>query len=154
MGVNGTWRKKLRESSVMRVLESLDGFLDDLVSAVNSVPDGGSLSDIDLGKVLGVARVLPATVNALANSTDEIAALLFEYEPKLKTDKKWLEQNAYDDEIVTAFIEVLKLTFPIMALWGMVTGSRVQQTHGNSPSANGATNGLPVSGPKKKASTS
>lgn len=154
MGINAAWRLKLRQSSVMRVFDSLDGVIDDLASVVRGVPEGGGLGDIDLGKALGVARVLPAVVNALAGSIDEITDLLFEYEPKLKTDRKWLEKNAYDEEIVGAFIAMLQLLFPITALWGMVTGSRAQPTRGNSPSGNGALNGLPASGPKKKALTS
>jgi len=154
MGVNAAWRKKLRESEVMRVFESLDGFIDDLLSMVKSVPEGGGLADIDLGKAIGVARILPVVVNALAGSIDEIASLLFDYEPKLKSDRKWLDANAYDEEVVRAFMEMLQLLFPITALWGMVTGSRVRQTSGNSVSENGGSNGLPASGPKKKALTS
>ena len=153
MGTNGAWRKKLRATSVMRVLESLDGFVVDLMDVFASIPEGGKLSDIDVGKALGVARILPTVVNSLAGSIDEVIDLLFEYEPKLKSDRKWLEANAYDEEVVTAFLEVLKLTFPIMALWGLVSGSRAQQTPTNSVSANG-TSGLPPSGPRKKVSTS
>lgn len=154
MGINAAWRKKLRESSVMRVLESLDSLIDDLVAMVNSVPEGGSLSDIDMGKAFRVARILPAAINALAGSVDEITDLLFEYEPKLKTDRKWLESHAYDEEVINAFLGMLTLLFPIMGVWETITGSRVRPTPGNSASANGDLNGLPASGPKKKALTS
>ena len=154
MGINAAWRTELRQSSVMHVLESLDGLLNDLIAMVNSVPEGGGLSDIDLGKAIGLARILPAVVRALAGSVDEIIELLFRYEPKVKTDRKWLEQNAYDGEIIEAFMGVLTLVFPSMGVWEMVIGSRGQQTPGNSASANGDLNGLPASGPKKKVSTS
>lgn len=153
MGVNGQWRAKLRATSVMRVFESLDGFISDLVTTFGSIPEGGSLSDIDLGKAVGVARILPAMINGLATSVDDVTELLFEYEPKLRTERKWLEENAYDQEITNAFLEILKLVYPIMGVWGMVAGLRGQQTPTNSPSPNG-TSGLPASGPKKKASTS
>ena len=153
-GVNMKWRKKMRATSLMRVFESLDGLVADLVALAGSIPDGGKLSDIDIGKALGVARVLPAMVNGLSNSIDDIIDLLFEYEPKLKTDRKWLDENAYDEEYVRAFLEMLKILFPIMGIWEMVAGFRGQSTPGNSASVNGASNGLPASGPKRKALTS
>lgn len=153
-GINMKWRKKMRATSLMSVFESLDGLVTDLMVVVGSVSDGGKISDIDIGKALGVARVLPAMVNGLSNSIDDIIDLLFEYEPKLKTDRKWLDENAYDEEYVRAFLEMLKLLFPIMGIWEMVAGFQGRQTPGNSPSVNGALNGLPASGPKKKALTS
>lgn len=152
-GQNQAWRAKLRATSVMRVFESMDSFVTDLMTTVSSVPEGGKLSDIDLGKALGVTRALPVMVTGLANSIDDVKELLFDYDTKLQTDRKWLDANAYDEEYILAFLEVLKLTFPIMALWGLVSGSRVQQTHTNSPSLNGVS-GLPASGPKKKVSIS
>lgn len=165
MGVNGAWRKKLRATSVMRLFESLDGLLDDLVAAMATIQPESTAGDdnvavegirFDMGKMFTVARNLPTLVNGLASSVDDIIELLFEYEPKLRSDKKWLEQNAYDEEVVAAFVEVLKLTFPILALWGLLStrGSKAQQMSGNSPYANGESNGLPASGPKKKTSTS
>lgn len=153
-GINTEWRKKMRETQVMRVFEYLDGFVTDLIAVVQGIPEGGGLGDIDIGRALGVARVLPAIVNGLSHSVDDIKALIYQYEPKLKTEQGWLEKNAYDEEFVRAFLEMLKLLFPITGVWEMVTGYRGQQTPGNSPSANGASNGLPASGPKKKALTS
>ena len=79
--------------------------------------------------------MLPAVVQGLVGSVDEIAELLFVYDGKLAAERKWIEANAYDEEAVAAFIEVLKLTYPITALWGMVSGSRAQQTSTSSVSA-------------------
>lgn len=164
MGINGAWRKKLRATSVMQLFESLDGLVDDLVVAIADVrrekiesadEDGNSVEGFrfDIGKMFAVLRNLPTLVNGLASSVDDIIDLLFDYEPKLRTERKWLEENAYDEEVIAAFIEVLKLTFPIMALWGLLStnGSRAQQTATNSHSQNGAS-GLPASGPKSKGS--
>lgn len=162
MGVNGAWRKKLRATSVMQLFESLDGLVDDLVVAIADVRRESSAGEngdsvegfrFDIGKMFAVLRNLPTLVNGLASSVDDIIDLLFDYEPKLRTERKWLEENAYDEEVIAAFIEVLKLTFPIMALWGLLStnGSRAQQTATNSHSQNGAS-GLPASGPKPKAS--
>jgi len=148
------WRKRLRESSVMGVFESLDGLVADLVAMVASIPEGGTLADIDLAKALGVARVLPTMVKALSNSVDDVIALLYAYDSKLAAQRKWIEANAYDEELILLFLEVLKIAFPITALWGLVRGSRVLPTSGNSPAENGELNGLPISGPKKKALTS
>lgn len=141
-------RQRIKKSTVMLVLESLSGIVDELKAIINSVPDGGGWSDIDLGRALAIAPVLPMMVNGLLNSVDEVADLLFEYDPKLAAERKWIEAHAYDEEIIAAFMEVLKLLFPITALWAMVNGSRAQETSKNSHSQNGASP-LPAEGPKK-----
>lgn len=150
-GVHATWSEKLDKSRVVLLFKSLDGFVEDLVSAIKSRPDGGSWAEMDLGKIVSLARVLPSTMEAMLHSSRDIADLLFEYEPKLKADRKWLEQNAYQDELNAAFIEILKMVFPIMDVWATVSGSLGRQTSGNLPSASTVSNGLPASGPKKPA---
>lgn len=145
-GINSKWRERMRATTVMRTFESLGGTVDDLI--VLSSTSGG-IKEIDLGKALGLARILPAVVNGLTNSVDDIKALVYEYEPNLVAERAWLEENAYDSEFVAAFLEVLKLLYPIMGVWEMVTGFRGQQTPTNSPSPNGDS-GLGMEGPKKR----
>lgn len=148
-GVHLRARERIKSSSVYRVLESLDDFTRVFQAIVKSIPKDGSWRDIDFGQALGLMQIAPATIDALLNSVEEIVELLFEYEPKLKTERKWLEEHAYDEEFVNAFVAILKMLFPIMAAWAVVSGRAEQETSTNSPSPNG-TSALPPGGPKKK----
>lgn len=143
MGVSIKWREKLRSSRVMRVFETLDGVLDQLVDAIERAGDGASNGQVRMVAGMNIATIAPALMQGLAHSVDEIIELLFDYTPELADDKEWILENAYNEEAILAFLEVLKLNFPIMALWGMVSGSRVQPTSTNLPSTNG------VNGTKK-----
>lgn len=142
------WRKRLEESRVVRIFKSIDAAMIQIVKVGDNINENG-WNNVDLNQVIGVAQVLPVLVDGLLNSVDEIIELLFAYDGKLQADRKWLEANAYDEEVIDAFIEVLKLHFPITALWGLVNGSRAQQTQSSLASTNGAS-GLPASGPKRK----
>lgn len=154
MGQNSAWRKKLRESRVMRLFESLDGVVSQIMSLIEEVALGKKIADLDMAKTIGVARFLPTIVDGLANSIDEIVELLFDYDAKLQAERKWIEANAYDAEAVAAFVEVLKLTFPITGVLDLIGGFKAPPTVTNSPDLNGASNGLSASGPSRKASTS
>lgn len=151
-GINVQWRKQLKETSVMAVFESLDNVLAQLVQVINLANDEGkSWRDVDLAQIVRLAGIVPVVMRGLVNSIDDIIDLLYRYEPNLVTERAWLDDNAYDSEYVAAFCEMLKLVFPIMGVWGMVGGSRAQQTPSSLPVANGAS-GLPASGPKQRKS--
>lgn len=135
MGVAMKWREQLRQSSVMRLFESLDGALAQLVSAVEGNGEGGNLNLI---AGINLATIAPAIMRGLANSVDDVIALLFDYSVELQNDREWLNENAYDEEAIAAFIEVLKLAFPTTALWGLVRGSTGVPIATNLPSRNGA----------------
>lgn len=136
MGVTQKWREHLRHSSVMLIFQSLD----EAVASVLGVVEGG-IENIKAEQVIPIARILPIIVNGLSNSIDDVLDLLFDYSPELREDKEWLLENAYDSEAIEAFIVVVKLNFPIGALWNLIRGSRVQVTSTNLPSANGVTHG-------------
>lgn len=141
MGVSRAWREKLRESDVMKVFSSLDEALASLVNAVNGLGSNAGEGQVTLTAGLNIATVAPVIVRGLVNSIDEVIDLLFDYSPELKADEEWLLDNAYDEEAINAFIEVLKLNFPISALWGLVRGPKVLATSTNLPSLNGVGNG-------------
>lgn len=140
MGVSIKWREALRQSSVMRIFESLDGALSQIVETVNAIGEGGSSGQFNLTAGINFAAVAPAVVRGLANSIDDVIALLFDYAPELQDDRAWLEENAYNEELIFAFIEVLKLNFPISAL-SSVLGFRAQPIATNLPSTNGGNHG-------------
>jgi len=142
MGAAGKWRERLRQSKAMQIFESLDTAMIQLVAVGDSVTDeSGKLTswgNVNVAEVVGVAKVLPVIVNGLASSVDEIEAMLFDYSPELDADREWILENAYDTEAISAFVEVLKLCFPILAAWGLVRGPQAARTVQNSPSRNGA----------------
>ena len=96
-----------------------------------------------------LAHIVPAAILNLSNSMDDISALVFDYVPEMKDDQEWIMDNVYDSELVAAFMEVLKLNFPIMGVWGLVTGFRAPGTSSNLPTPNGAITTKPPTARRK-----
>ena len=142
IGVASVWRDRLRKSKAMQIFESLDVAMMQLVAVGDSITDeDGNLTswaNVNVSEVIGVAKILPVVVNGLASSIDEIEEMIFAYSPELAADREWIEQNAYDDEAVSVFVEVLKICYPILAAWGLVRGPQAAQTGRSLPSKNGA----------------
>lgn len=141
IGVASVWRDRLRKSKAMLIFESLDVAMMQLVAVGDSITDEDgkmtSWANVNVSEVIGVAKILPVVVNGLASSIDEIEDMIFAYSPELAADREWIEQNAYDDEAVSVFVEVLKICYPIMAVWGLVRGPQAAQTGRSLPSKNG-----------------
>lgn len=148
MGVAAIWRDHLRKSKVMQIFESLDTAMIQLVKVADGVNEGG-WANVDLNQVISIAKILPVIVNGLTNSIDDIADLLFAFSPELAEDKEWILEHAYDTEAVTAFMEVLKLAFPFMGLWALVSGPVAARTPTSLPLPSGM-NGHRGSGRKQK----
>lgn len=136
MGAAATWRETLRKSRAMLIFESLDTAMIQLVAVADGAQESG-WGNVDLNQVVSVAKVLPVIANGLANSVDEVEELLFNYAPELLADREWIEENAYDTEAIAAFVEVLKLCFPILGILALINGPKVPPTATNSPSRNG-----------------
>lgn len=130
-GLTERWRKTLRESAVFVTLQSLDGVLELLGKIVQ-----GNEEKFDVASITALARFVPTVLN-LSNSMDDIKALTFDYVPEMKADVEWIGENVYDSEIVAAFVEVLKMNFPIMAAWDLLRGSKALGTSTNLPIMNG-----------------
>ena len=103
----------------------------------------------DMGKMVGeigkaVSGSLPTVINHLLGSADLITKAVFDYSPELKKDKKHIEENGFDDEIVSCFISILGLAFPFgTAIRGLMdlgkeepeaNGQKEQQTEASSAS--------------------
>jgi len=133
MGVTIKWRQAFNESGVMQVMRSLDNTIEIIVNVVE-----GGVDNIQMEQTIGLARLVPLVVNSLGESIDDVRRLLYDYAPEIAADHAYHLEHTYDTEVIAAFIEVLKLNFPITALWGLVRGSRAQPIATNLPSANGA----------------
>jgi hypothetical protein len=82
--------------------------------------------------------LLPVLVNGLSHSIDEIIDMVFDYSPELAADREWIEENATSSEAVSAFVEVLKLSYPFLEILALLRGPKGQPTSSNLPTQNGA----------------
>lgn len=132
-GIAEKWRKHLRETALYKTFVSLDAVVEQVVNII----DGG-IENLEAGPAISIARLLPAMVESLATSSDDIKALVLDYVPEMQADREWLDEHVYDSEYTGAFVEVLKLNFPILGALELIRGLRAPGTSTNSPSMNGA----------------
>jgi hypothetical protein len=126
-------QRKTRESSAWR--KSLEAPAREIIGRFTRIIDWQS---VDLADGDGVSALASAAIPLLTDSLDTIRELVAGYAPELK-DRL---DDAYDDEVVATFVEVLRLAFPLAGLAGTVgllrsPGSTMPATPPSSPSANG-----------------
>jgi hypothetical protein len=111
-----------------------------------------SANTVEINQFNEIAGLVQNFSGVLLGSVDLMLDLLFEYAEELRADKEWILQNAYDEEALGAFAEVLKLAFPFGVMLEVVTGRTASKTSSSLLSQNGVS-GLPASGPKRKSKT-
>ena len=126
------WRKKY------------DAPIGNLINAISNIKElSGKEYDkaSDLMKEIGVVMLAHAKdlIRALLESPDILLDAICEYSPALAADRAFIEENAYQDEIAQAFIEVLKIAYPFGSLLGIATslGSMEKQITPNSHEPSG-----------------
>ena len=112
--------------------------------AANLLAEVGGYADRefeDTGKMVGeigkaVSGSLPTVINHLLGSADTINKAVFDYSPEMKKDKKHIEENGFDEEIVSCFLSILGLAFPFgQAIQGLLKlGQPEPQTEASSAS--------------------
>lgn len=132
MGVSAKWREHLRASGVMLIFQSLD---DAIVQVAQVIEQG--IENIESGQVITMAHIVPAIVNGLTNSIDDVTELVYDYSPEMKEDADWLGENAYNTEMIAVFLEVLKLNFPITGVLDLFRGFKAPAISTNLPTTNG-----------------
>lgn len=105
-------QRSIRESKAWR--ESLAGPFQELVGVLEGA---GDLELSRLGDLAGLVRLVAGRV---IGAVELVLDLLFEYSPELASEREWIEANAYDDEALDAFVEVLKLAYPFGRLAGLL----------------------------------
>jgi len=104
---------KVRQAKAFRqkIGAQLSGLTDLIAGALR--PSAGVTVAGDLTEIAELIGTLGQTLSArLIGSTDLIADLLFEYSPELAADRERIEAEAYDEELLSVFLEVLKLLYP------------------------------------------
>lgn len=77
---------------------------------------------------VNLTKVIQAAVHRLVSSPDIMFELLCEYSPEIEADKHHIDENAYDDEVVTAFVEVVKVAYPFGRLTSVLNGLKQPTT--------------------------
>lgn len=95
--------------------------------------------DLEINNAGDIAAVVQLVSDVVLGSVDTVIELLFEYSPVLAEDRARIEAEAYDDEAIAAFAQVLELAFPFGALRDVVLGPRATTTSQSLRSQNGAT---------------
>lgn len=91
---NAAWREQLREP---------------FGALVDRLEGAGETNVTSARDVVGLVR---ETAGTLLQAPDLLGGLLFAYSPELARDRERIIEEAYDSEILSAFVEVLKLAFP------------------------------------------
>lgn len=112
----------------------------------NALMQANTVEVNQFGDIASLVRSMSGT---LLGSVDLMLDLMFKYSEALAAEREWIENNAYDEEALYAFAEVLKLAFPFGVLLEVVTGRMGNKTSSNSVSPNGVLP-LPASGPVRK----
>ncbi len=106
-----------------RIGEQISGLTDLVAEVLTPTGEAASVSDLSsLTEMIG--GLGQAISQKVIGSTDLIADLLFEYSPELNTDRERIELEAYDEEIIAAFVEVLKLLYPFGSLTTILRNGR------------------------------
>lgn len=81
-----------------------------------------SAGSIELSNGADIAKLVRTFSGTLLGSVDKMLDLLFEFSPELAEDRERIEEEAYDEEALNAFAEVLKLAYPFGRLLALVNG--------------------------------
>ena len=95
------------------------------------------LQGLEIETGADVVGLVVVVKDVLLGGVDMIMDMLFAYSPVLASDRERIENEAYDDEAITAFAEVLKLAYPLELLLTAWNGPSATPTLQNSPSTNG-----------------
>lgn len=124
---NREWRKKYEEplQDVVKFVTEAAGYMDveweDERAMVSKL--GGLMKD-----------QLQIVAAHLLNSADLIVSACFDYSAVLREDRKFIEENGYDEEMVHVFIAILEVAFPFGPLVGVLR-ERGRQASSTEPSS-------------------
>lgn len=131
--------------------EQAEPIIDELMKMIANLPTStGDLTALATGGTgsgggglmsTSVADMLPILMDVktkLLYATDTVLELVCSYSPVLAADREWIEDNAYEAEIVYVFGHILKLVFPLESLKRAFRGEPTTGTPSSLPNRNGA----------------
>lgn len=71
-----------------------------------------------VGRMDGLDSVdsIPAIISSLGESTDDMLALIFDYDMTGQLDREWIAENVYTPEITAAFTTLVEEAYPPFAV--------------------------------------
>jgi len=88
----------------------------------------GGMESIELTSGKSIADLLNVLQETLLRSPDTILEMLYAYSPEVMADKERIEREAFDDEVIAALVEVLKLAYPFGSLLSLIPGPASKPT--------------------------
>lgn len=101
---NAAWR-----ASFTQLLKDVGGLIE-------------SASNVELNNVGDLIKVVHQIQDVLLAAPDRLTAMLFDYSPVLAADRARIEAEVYESELISAFLEVLKLAYPFGDLLTLASG--------------------------------
>lgn len=103
---SAAWRERLAES------------MTGLVQLLEAAP--AAMGAANAANMRGLLPAATLATQQVLGSIDTAYELLLEYAPELARDKERLDDEAYDSEIVEAFMAILGLAYPFGAAAGRI----------------------------------
>ena len=88
----------------------------------------GGMGNIELTSGKSVGDLLNVLQSILLRSPDTILEMLYAYAPTIHADKERVEKEAFDDEVIAALVEVLKLAYPFGSILSLIPGPASKPT--------------------------
>lgn len=77
---------------------------------------------LELNDLSGIGQLVDVVKTVLMGSVEMCEDALFAYSPALREDQERILNEAYDEEALAAFVEVLKLAYPFGGILKLVQG--------------------------------
>lgn len=119
---NMAWRKQLAEP----------------INEIMAVVD--KLKDLEISRVGDILSLVQGLRPLLTERLDDVSDWVISYSQNLQKDREYILDHAYESQLITALVEVLKLAFPFVSLLPGQNrlGLTSNPTLTNSQEANGA----------------
>lgn len=137
-GRSKQWREKHG-----KVVEELLAGLSDFMPLLEQLENIDDWKQLPLPELLGiVVNRFDVVSKLLLDAPDLAFEALCDYSEEIKKDKERIEEEAFDDELVGGFLEVLKIIYPLATMLvdlagGEATGRAEDETEKKSHSPNG-----------------
>ena len=90
-----------------------------LIASVTNLVEA---SQVDISNSADLVAVVGQVRDVLMQAPDQLIELLFAYSPALAADRERIEAEVYESEILSVFVEVLKLAFPFGEILSWASG--------------------------------
>lgn len=117
--------KPLPIRKAREVRAKITGPVEKAIQAIRGIPQ------VELNDMQAISELLDAAKLILADSLDLCLDILFEFSPEMAADRERIETLAYDEEALTAFVEVVKMLYPFGGLVKSLTGLANRATSTN-----------------------